>query len=263
MLERKSLVRTGIGILLGLLLSILLGFIYLQVLDAPGSLFYFFAVFTFFLGPAVAGTSAALISSSHKFRTFLVSSGLVFGCIFFLFFLIYGLLIRSFTTSVYLPAYCDGTYQQGTIPSNLEYSLPDKTKGILINSDDRTAVVAMIDYDHSPHPSTLFVINKASGNILFRTDFADDNIAAAMDNNTVYLFNKGIGFFVDKLTGERENYFLTMDTYGTNELGYFETTGIISSWNKNGSVKSMPHLFFNGIMQGCYISAATRDVIKL
>jgi hypothetical protein len=263
MLKIKSFLRARIGILPGLSLSIVFGFIYLQVLHAPSSLFYVFAVLSFLLGPVVAGSIDTVISPSHKFIIFLASSGVVFGSIFVLFFLIYAILIRLFTTSVQLPTYCDGTYHQGNIPSNLKYSLPDKVRGILINSDNNTAVVATIDYDHLPHPSTLFLINKASGDILLRTYFPDDNIAAALDYNTVYLFNNGIGLFVNKLTGERENYFLTMDTYGTNTLGYFETSGIISSWNRNGSVKSLPHLSFNGIVQGCYISAAAKEIIKL
>jgi hypothetical protein len=187
----------------------------------------------------------------------------VLGIVFALFFLIYGIFIRRFTTSVYLPAYCDGTYQPGNVPSNLAYSLPDKSTGVLINSDAGIAAVVTLDDEHAPHPGALFLINKASGNILLQTGFPDDNIAVAIDNSTVYLFNKGIGLFVNKLTGEREDYFLTMDTYGTNELGYFETSGIISSWNKNGFVKSMPHLSFNGILHGCYISGDTKAIIKL
>ena len=265
MLKIKSFSRIGVGILLGLLLSVISGFMYLQVLHAPGSLFYIFALSAFFLGPVVAGTVDTVISPSHtqKFRIFLTSSGIVFGITFVLFFLIYAILIRLFTTSVYLPTYCDGTYNQSKIPANFEYSLPDKGKGILITSDDSTAVVATLDYDHSPHSNTLSIINKATDTILFRVYFPDDNLAAAIDSSTVYLFNKGIGLFIDKLTGERENYFLTMDAYGTNTLGYFETSGIISSWNKNSSVKSLPHLSFNGIVQGCYISAVTKEVIKL
>jgi hypothetical protein len=46
-----------------------------------------------------------------------------------------------------------------------------------------------------------------------------------------------------------------MDTYGTNDRGYFETTGIISSWDRDGSVKSLPRLAFRGIAHGCYVSA--------
>ena len=263
MVQILHLLRKGIGIFLGLLFSIISGLIYLQVLHTPSSLFYIFAVIVFFFGPIVAGIVDTIINPAHPFRTFLVSSGVVFGSTFILFFLIYAILIRLFTTSVYLPTYCDGTYDQSNIPSYLEYLLPDNEKGILINSDDSTAVVATLDYEHSPHSSTLFVINKASGNLLFRLYFPDDNIAAAMDTSTVYLFNRGIGIFVNKLTGERENYFLTMDSYGTNDLGYFEISGIISSWNKNGSVKSLDHLSFNGIVQGCYISAVTKEVLKL
>ncbi len=263
MLKNSPLFRKGIGILIGLLLSILSGFIYLCVFQAPNLLFYYFAILSFFLGPMVAGAIDASIRPSHKFRIFMASSGIVFVCVLFLFFLIFGILIRLFTTIVQLPSYCDGTYQQSHIPSDLEYSLPDKTKGILINSDDSTAVVTTLDYDHPPHPGTLFIINKASGNILLSASFPDDNIAVAIDNSTVYLFSKGIGLFIDKLTGERENYFLTMDTYGINDRGYFETSGILSSWDRNGSVKSMPHLSFNGIVKGCYISAVTQEATRL
>jgi hypothetical protein len=263
MFKSKSILRARFGILLGLSLSIILGFVYLRVLHAPGRLFYVFAVFSFFLGPVAAGIIDAVINPTRKFGTFLSSSGVVFGSVFVLVFLIYVILIRLFTSSVLLPAYCDGTYDQDNIPPNLEYSLPDGAKGILINSDDSTAVVATLDYDHSPHPGTLFLINRASGNILLRIYFPDDNIAVAIDGGTVYFFNRGIGLFVNEFTGERENYFLTMDSYGTNELGYFETSGIISSWNKDGFVKSLSHLSFNGIVQGCYITAGAKEVIKL
>ncbi len=259
----RRVLRAGMGIPLGVVMSAICGFIFLKVLGAPSSLFYVFAALTFVLAPLAAGTVDTLIDPSHRPGLFLLSGGVVFATVFVLFFLTYGISIRLLTTSVALPEYCDGTFGQAQIPSNLEYSFPDETKGILLGSDDSTAVVATLDYAHPPHPGTLFIIDRASGKTVLRVNFPDDNIAAAMDSNTVYLFNKGIGLFVDKVTGERENYFLTMDTYGTNEFGYFETSGVVSSWDRNGSVKSLAYLTFNGIVQGCYVSAATQEAVRL
>ena len=249
--------RARPGVAAGFLVSVLSGFTYLKVLHAPADRFYPFAALALVLGPLVAGAidAVTITDPSRRTRAFLASSGAVFGGVFFLFFLIYGVLIRLHTVKVYLPGDCDGTYRAAAIPAALRYELPGGTAGILVATSPRTAVVAAIDYGRPPHASTLFVIHKESGRVLWQTNFPDDNIAVSMDGGTVYLFNTGIGFFVNELTGEREDYFLTMDTYGTNDRGYFETTGIISTWNRNGKVKSLPRLSFNGIVRGCYISA--------
>lgn len=257
----KSFLRTGI--LVGFLLSILAGIVYLQVLRAPTLQFYVFAALAFLLAPVVAGVIDALRNPSRRVGIFLTSSGITFVGVFLLFILTYAALIRFFTTTVALPAYCDGTYAQSNIPPKLEYPLSNNEKGILINADERVAVAAKIDYDQADHAITLFIINKATGETL--TDFyiPKDNIAVAMDSSTVYPISDGLGLLVDKFTGEREDTFLTMDAYGRNDLDYFETLGIISSWHRNGSVKSLPYLSFNGIVRGCYISADTKAVIKL
>jgi hypothetical protein len=225
------------------------------VLHAPGDRFYPFAALAFALGPLVAGAVDALRDPSHRFRAFLASAGRVFGIVFVLFVLIYAVLIRLHTVKVFLPPDCDGTYRLAAIPAALRYSFPDGAPGILIDSDERTAVVATLDVERPSHPSTVFIIRKESRHVLWQMDFPDDNIAVSMDGGTVYVFNKGLGYFVNELTGEGENYFLTMDTYGTNDRGYFETTGIISSWDRDGSVKSLPRLAFRGIAHGCYVSA--------
>lgn len=257
----KSFLRTGI--LVGLLFSVLAGFVYLQILGAPSSQFYIFAALAFFVGPMIAGIVDALRSPPHQVGIFLMSSGITFLCVFILFILTYAVLIRFFTTTVALPAYCDGTYAQSNIPPKLEYPLSNNEKGILINADERVAVAAKIDYDQADHAITLFIINKATGEMLADFYIPQDNIAVAMDSSTVYPISDGLGLLVDKFTGEREDTFLTMDAYGRNDLDYFETSGIISSWHRNGSVKSLPYLSFNGIVRGCYISADTKAVIKL
>ena len=54
-----------------------------------------------------------------------------------------------------------------------------------------------------------------------------------------------------------------MDNYGMNTNMKFQTSGIISIWYKDGTVKSLTRLTFNGIIQGCYIQGETGKIIKL
>jgi len=68
---------------------------------------------------------------------------------------------------------------------------------------------------------------------------------------------------INKRSGEREERFVTMDNYGMNTNMKFQTNGIISIWYKDGTVKSLTRLTFNGIIQGCYIQGETGKIIKL
>lgn len=259
--SRKSFLRTGI--LVGLGLAILVGFVYLQILRAPSSQFYLFAALAFLVGPAVAGSVDALTNPARRVGIFLTSSGVTFGGVFILFILTYAVSIRFFTTGVTLPTYCDGTYTQNQLPAQLEYPLPNNEKGILINADESVAVVASIDYAQPRHAITLFIINKATGALLGDLRIPEDNIAVAINADTIYPISDGLGLLINKFTGERQDTFLTIDAVGRNNEGYFETSGIVSSWHRNGAVKSLPFLSYNGIVRGCFISAETQTIIKL
>lgn len=257
----KSFLR--IGVLVGLGLSILAGFVYLRVLSAPNSQFYIFAALAFLVGPAVAGSVDALTNPMRRVGIFLTSSGVALGGVFILFLLVYVISIRFFTTGLTLPTYCDGTYTQAHLSPNLAYPLPNNEKGILINADETVAVVASIDYAQPTHALTLFIINKATGALLGDLHIPEDNIAVAIDADTIYPISDGLGLLINKFTGERQDTFLTIDAVGRNNEGYFETSGIVSSWHRNGSVKSLPYLSYNGIVRGCFISADTQTIIKL
>ncbi len=251
------------GIAVGLGVSILCGFVYLQALRAPSSQFYIFAALAFLGGPAVAGILDALGNPARRVGIFLHSSGITFVGVFILFIFVYVVLIRFFTTDVTLPAYCDGTYTRNNLPFQLAYPLPHNETGILINADEDVAVVATLDYDQPAHAITLFVINKATDETLADFYIPEDNIAVAIDRGAIYPISDGLGLLVDKFTGKRVDTFLTIDAYGRNNEGFFETSGIVSSWARNGSVKSLPYLSFNGIVRGCYISATPQAIIKL
>lgn len=251
------------GILIGLGVSILCGFVYLQTLRAPSSQFYIFAALAFLVAPLIAGSVDAWGRSSHRVRIFLASSEITFVGVFILFIFVYAVLIRFFTTGVTLPTYCDGTYARSNLPAELAYPLPNNEKGLLLNADERVAVVAAIDYDQPAHAITLFVINKATDETLADFYIPEDNIAVALDDSAVYPIYDGLGLLVNKFTGKRADTFLTIDAYGKNNEGFFETSGIVSSWHRDGAVKSLPYLSFNGIVRGCYISAQPQAIIKL
>ena len=239
------------------------GLVYLTVFHATGSLFYGFALLSFLAGPLLAGFIAGKKSDSNKTASFLISGGTVFGISMVLFIFTYAFLIILLITTVQLPAACDSTYHGASLPAALRYTLPGGAEGIVVSEDAGTQVVARIDYERSPHPSTVFLVNRSGGSILWSGSLPGDNIAAAMDDDTAYIFYEGLGDFIDKRNGRRYDRFLSMDNYGMNTNGDFQTTGIISFWKRDGTVKSLPRLTFNGIVQGCYIRGDTGEITRL
>ena len=263
MVSKRKITPIQLSILIGSATSIVFGFLYLVVLGKPLKAFYLFALLAFIVAPVSAGVLSSQRSSTHKTKAFFASGSAVFGIAFLLFFFIYAIQIRFHTVTVTLPAACDGTYTSVNRPADLAYTLPDGSRGISISEDANTVLVAKIDTIQPQHPSEVFLIRKGDGKILWNTDFQNDNVAVAMDQDTAYIFNVGIGYFIDKQTGKPIHTLMTMDSYGTNTLGYFETSGIISSWNADGSVKSLPYLLFSGVVRGCYISGDSQSVTKL
>jgi hypothetical protein len=134
----------------------------------------------------------------------------------------------------------------------------------------------MIDYHHPLFPSTVFLVNKSDNKILRSMHFNNDVISAVIDEGILYIYNDKLGYLIEARTGEFEENFLLIDNYGgltqtdrpfisraSDGHWYMETTAVISSWNIDGTVKSRPHLTFNGIALGCFISGNTRDVTRL
>lgn len=263
MLSRKPLSPTASGALAGLLTSCALGFVYIVLLREPPSAFYLFAAPALLGGPLLAGLVAARRTRRRRLRAALAASGAALGGVWALFILIYALAIRLETRRVAIPAFCDGTYAMEALPSERSYALPDGTRAILVLRDAQAAVVATVDQAQPARPTTLFLISSASETVLGSITFPNDIVAVAMDERTAYLFHEGIGHAIRKDTGKYEPFFLTMDAYGPNLDGSFETTGVFSSWSRDGSVKLRPLLFFHGIARGCHIDGDTERITKL
>lgn len=263
MLNLNRLTPTKLGCLCGLLTSSIVGFIYIVLLQEPAWTFYVFAFFALIGGPLLAGIIAISSAPERKIRSALAATGIVFGVVLALFIFIYAIFIRVETKRVQIPVFCDGTYAMSALPSDRTYILPDGTKGILLLSDAQTTIAAKVDQTLLPRPTTLFLINNMSKTILGSITFANDIVAVSMDASTIHFLHEGLGHQIHKATGTYEPYFLTMDAYGTNTDGFFETTGVFSSWSADGNVKLRSHFIYNGIAQGCYIDGAKQSVTKL
>jgi hypothetical protein len=274
MLRRVPPVWWGAGI--GLLVSLASGLIYLLLLHEPGSAFYPFAALAFVAGPLVGGIASMRKSQARRTRAFFASSAIVLGIVGLLFILTYMVLPDFERTSVQLPEFCDGFAGSFSPPAALAYSLPDGSSGVLLASNAGSALVAVIDYKHPPFPATVFLIDKGENRIIGSMSFDNDVISAAMDDETLVLYNDKIGYWVDARTGEPEQAFLTIDNFGglsesdrpvisraSSGHWYLETTAVISSWNVDGTVKSRRHLTFDGIARGCFIDGETHDVLIL
>jgi hypothetical protein len=154
--------------------------------------------------------------------------------------------------------------------------VPGVGTGILIASDARSAVVAMIDPTQPSSPGAVFLVNKRDNKVIRGMGFGNDVISAAIDGDIVYIFNDKLGYLLNARTGEFEETFLIIDNYGgltesdrpfisraSDGHWYLETAGVISSWSIDGTVKSRPDLIFSGIARGCFISGETDEVTQL
>lgn len=265
-----------VGIAAGALVSAACGLVYIAVLREPGSGYYLFATLAFVGGPIVGGTIAARGTPAHRRRAFFTAGGVVFGITFALFVLTYAVLPQYARTSVQLPASCDGLDGSLDPPSDLTYALPGGDTGILIASDAETAVVALVDTQHPPFPSAALIVDRKDNAVIQRMDFGNDVISASIADGIVYIYNDKLGYLLDARTGQSEETFLLMDNYGglsesdrpfisraSSGHWYMETTAVISSWHTDGTVRSRPHLTFNGIARGCYIDGASGEVTPL
>lgn len=275
-MTKTSIAPVSFGAGISVILSVGLGLVYITLLHEPGPAFYPFAGLIFVVGPIVGGIVTACRMQEKRLTGFLISTATVFAVVFILFLLTYMVLPIFARTSVQLPALCDGFDGSRDLPAGLKYSLPGLGDGILITSDAQSAVVAMIDPDHPPFPSTAYLVNKRDNSIILAMHFDNDSISAAIVEGTLYIYNDKLGFFIDARTGRREQHVFLIDNYGGLSMTdrpfmmgasdghcYMETTAVISSWNVDGTVVSHRRVTFNSIASGCFISGDTREVTKL
>jgi hypothetical protein len=274
--EGSSIAPITLGMGIGAVIAIASILGYIAILREPGPWFYPFAGLLFFGGPVIGGLTTASKVRERRIIASLVVSGAVFVLAAILFVLVYAILPQFARTTVQLPASCDGFHGDFSPPAHLTYTLPGMGTGILLASDERSAVVAVIEYHRAPSPSTVFLVNRGDNTILRSMRFANDVVVATVDHGVVYLYNDKLGYSLNASTGESEKNVLLIDNYGglseadrpilpraSDGHWYLETTAVISSWGVDGTVRSRPFLTLNGIARGCFIAGATGEVTRL
>jgi hypothetical protein len=209
-------------------------------------------------------------------KKFLIIAGFSIIGVFALFFGVYAIWPQFERTSVPLPAACDGAYLSAEPAGALAYALPgNQGTGILVAKGEDTAVVAMVA-STAPHASAIYVVDTKVNQIMRVLQFPNDAIMAAIDGGIVYLYNDKIGYFLYAQTGAPENTLVRIDNYGglspsdrpvlmqaSGNKWYVETSAIISSWDADGSVRSLLRLNMNAVARGCFINGTTGEVTRL
>ena len=271
---RSPAVLLGIG--MGALVSIVLGFVYIVVLHEPGSAFYPFAALAFLGGPLLGGIVAGSRAQNQRFKAFFASSAVVFGIVGMFFIFAYVVLPQFARRNVQLPEFCDSWDGRFIPPAQLAYTLPGAGTGVLLASDAESALMVMIDPSQPPFPSSVYLINKRDNKMIRGMGFNNDVVSATIQDGVLYIYNDKLGYLLDARTGELEEDFLLIDNYGgltetdrpiisraSSGHWYMETTAVISSWKIDGTVRSRPDLTLNGIARGCFIAGDTQVVTPL
>ena len=133
--------------------------------------------------------------------------------------------------------------------------------GVLLASDAKSAAVVMIDF-HSPQfNSTLLLVNKTDNSIIKSMSFSDDFLVATINDNVLYLYNSGLGYFLNANNGGPLTRIFSMDNYRdvtkSNNFTNMQTTAFIAGLAADGSPIYKPNLTFSGIAYGCFISGST------
>jgi hypothetical protein len=266
-LNQHKVIPIILGIIIGLLLSIVSDLTYVYVFHESSSTFYLFAGLALLGGPLIGGLIAALIIKEHKFTALLISGFAIFVILLILSILSYLVFPLFSYESVQLPASCinNASSSSSHMPYSLNYSIPGVGIGKLLTSDNNSAVVVMSDYDHLPYPSTVYLINRSGNKVLRSLNFDNDIIAAAIDQGTLNLFNDKIGYYINTENGEFVNTIVRLDNYrglfASDDHTYVQTTFETSVLNADGSVGSHRRMYMNCTAFGCFISGSTGQII--
>ncbi|HVU14216.1 MAG TPA: hypothetical protein VHD90_23215 [Phototrophicaceae bacterium] len=189
----------------------------------------------------------------------LIALGLGLGCgALFLDFAILPVLAPF--DSVEIPQSCIENAAQGksSLPADLDYAIPGDGTGTLLTSDANAAVVVKSDDSQPSFPSTVFLINRASEQIVGTWQFGNDAIAAALNDGELYLFQNNLGSFVDESSGAPVKYIVKADNYrqlySSGDTQQMQTSIEISALHADGTITSHLRLQFRTMAYGCILS---------
>ncbi len=246
---RITPVQSGIAVILAAVL------VYIWLLGEPGFLFYPFAAIALIAAPLIAGFQGGIRAGVA-----------VLALAVFSLLSIYAIQPEFERTSVRLPAVCG--------------AFPDSTGSrptVTLTGDAQTDVVVAIDSKTPPFPSTVSLVRKSDKQTLWSTGFDDDFLAAGIDGGILYLYDDKLGYWIDTRNGQPRHELFTIDNYGglsptdrpvfvaraPTGHWYMETSAVISSWNRDGSVIPRRRYTFNATAFNCFINGTTGGVTPL
>ena len=275
-MESVRMATAATDVVAGTFFGVAVGLAYIVLLDEPGRLFYPFAGLVFLGGPLVAGAAGASRCRGQRMRGALVPGAAVFCILLGLSFTAYAILPHFDRTSVELPEPSTGFGSGPHPPPGLAYPLPGRGDGVLIARDERTAVVAVVDFSNAPHPGTVHVVDARDNRTLRRMDFPDSTIMATIDGGVVYLYNDKLGYLIDARSGADVETILVIDNYGglsatdrpvlpgaPGGRRSLEPPAVVSSWCTDGTVRSRARLTMNGTAGTWFVNGETREIIEL
>ena len=143
------------------------------------------------------------------------------------------------------------------------FSIPTVGRGVLLASDAKSAVVVVVDYNNSLFNSTLLLVNKSDNSILKEMSFNNDFLAATINSNILYVFNSGLGYFIDTNNGMSVNRIFTIDNYRGISLSHnivtMRTTAVVAGLYASGRVMYQSKMTFSDIDYGCIVDQSTME----
>ena len=140
------------------------------------------------------------------------------------------------------------------------YTIPRIGTGTLLTGSASVAVVVQVDYNNPQFNSTLYIVNRSNNVIIRRMQFGNDFLAATISNDTLYLYNSGLGYIINSTNGETVGRAFTIDNYRgiviSKNSTYVQTTAIIAGLGADGAIYQ-PNLTFSAIAFGCFIPKPT------
>jgi hypothetical protein len=155
--------------------------------------------------------------------------------------------------SVGVPASC--TDQASHLPSNRQYLVPGVGTGTLLVENTNIAIIVFADYGQSPFYTHVYIVNRHINRVANVFDFPTNVIDAGFDDNTLYLFNDTLGYFVSALNGKSMSFIVTSDNYrGLYESNRVQSDLTISGITTNHTLMFRHYIHMSNIVRGCYLS---------
>jgi hypothetical protein len=154
--------------------------------------------------------------------------------------------------SVGVPASC--TDQASHLPASRQVTVPGVGTGTLLIENAHIATIVLADYGQSPFYTRVYIVNRDTNQVANEFDFPTNVIDAGFDDNTLYLFNDTLGYFLSAINGKPFSFIVTSDNYrGLYEPNRVQSDLTISGITANHTLLFRHYVHMSNIVRGCYL----------